>query len=665
MVSALISFLWVQTVLPGAAELDPWGQQLRFIPTIFSLWLPGIFLFFSSIWLYLSPQLPNAYEKNFLKFDFYSYFSILLFFWLQIIQKELQFPIETLKALIWGILVFKAFLLFRALYQQPHLIQNRLLFVISLGLYLLSMPFLHLSPELRLSELLQRIAILQIGIIFLKSLALSAMMLESFRLSVTMTKSVKSAFFSWLVIAFSFPVISFPKLNIILAGLLLIFILRLLISRVDTRELIRGLLEPASLAIALKFAIVAALLGTAGLIFWSNVRPGFNIQVTRAYEAALGSLFNGQYGLVSYSPIYWLALCGILYFLYFKIWDGIMLISISGILYIIYHFISYGMFAKIPLHDDCVPFIPFLGIFIATAHHRFGRRPIFRTGVRLLLFATLSSSSILLLAFPQYITILGKFSQWQHLLFTLSGRDISALLSSLPFKRSSFAFFLSLATISLLTLVSCYLRTHPFIRASLRKARGKKSHCSDRRAPFIPAVLLIVLLASMAFLRYAPRLHPLPLRDDIQLSQPGKQLVIPIETAASEKTRHYRGILLVSNLRNSEDIPHKTPLANMTVSETQHRFESFVLKAGEDTSEEVLDSPHIAPHIEHGRAAVYSSHIQYSDDGKAFESHEYYSKFLFDKARSIKEISFKLLDLEDLNLPPGIQLNIKGIFLLE
>ena len=661
LVSLLISFLWVQTVLPGAATLDPWGQQIRLIPTVFSIWLPAIFFFFTSVWLYLAPKLPNAYEKHFLRYDFYSYFSIIAFFWLQIIQKELLFPIATFKTLILGILVVKAFLLFRALYHQPQLIQPALLFVLTLGLYLLSMPFLQLSPEFELSVLLHHSVLGQIGIISLKAIALSAMMLESFRLSVAMTKSVKSAFFSWLAIAFSFPVMIFPKLNVILAGLFLIFVLRMLLSRVDTHELIRGLLEPARLAIALKLAIVIALLGAAGLIFWSNVKPGFGIQVERAYEAGIGSLFNGQYGLLSYSPMYWLAFCGILYFLYFKAWEGIVLISTGGILYVVYHFISYGMFAKIPLQYDCIPFIPFLGVFLATAHQRFGKNPIFRTCVRLLLFSTLIVSSILLLAFPENSTIPGKLSQWQHLLFTLSGRDISILLPSLPFNLFPIASVLTLGLISLFTLGSCYLRTHPFTRAKLRRThRGK----TERGATLIPAVLLLILLGTTVFFHCAPRLHPLQQGKDIQLSQTDEQLVIPV-SSATEGSRRYRGILLVSNLRNSVAIPHRTPIANVTVSETQQQFESFVMKAGRDTSEEVLDSPYITPSIEHGRAAVFRSQLQRSDDGTPFEAHEYYSRYMFSKARKLEQISVKLLDAEDLELPPGIQLHIKEIFLLD
>ncbi len=663
-VSLLISFLWVQTVSPGALGLDPWGQQIHFIPTVFAIWIPAIFLFFSSVWLFLAPKLPNAHEKNFLRYDFYSYFAVIAFFWLQIIQKELLFPIATFKALILALLVCKAFLLFRALYHQSQLIQPGLLFVLALGIYLLSMPFLHLSPERELSALFHHAIVLHFSIFSLKAIALSAMMLESFRLSVAMTKSVKSAFFSWLMIAFSFPVIIFPKLSFILAGLLLIFILRLLISRVDTQELIQGLLEPARLAIVVKLVIFASILGAAGLIFWSNVKPGFNVQMDRAYETAIGSLFNGQYGLVSYSPLYWLALCGILYFLYFKVWDGIVLISTGGILYAGYHLINYGMFAKLPLQYDCVPFIPFLGVFIATTHHRFGESTVFRTCVRLLLFVTLVISSILLLAFPQNLSIPGKLSQWHHLLFTLSGRDISVLLPSLPFNLFPLALFLVFGAISLFTLGSCYLRTHHFTRAKFRIARISRYDSTNRGATLIPAVLLVFLLASTAFLRYAPQLHSLPIPKDLQLFASNKQIAIPVNAQAGE-AQVYRGIILVSNLRNSVAVRHKTPVANMTISETRQQFESFVIKAGKDTSEETLISPYITSNIEQGRAAVYRTQIHNSADGTDVEAHDYYSRYIFSKARQVEQISFKLLDAGEIDLPPGIQLHIKEIFLLE
>ncbi|PID56345.1 hypothetical protein CSB45_11725 [candidate division KSB3 bacterium] len=664
LVSLFISFLWVQTVLPGALDLDPWGQQIHFLPTVFSLWLPGIFLFFSSIWLYLSPRLSVVSEKKFLKYDVYSYFSILIFFWLQIIQKELSSPMTAFKTLILGILVLKAFLLFRAFHYQSELIQPGMLFTLSSGLYVLSLPFLHVSPELELSALLQSTVILQIASIIVKALALSAMALETFRLSLAMTKSHNSAFFGWIAIAFSFPLLFFPTLKLILAGLLLIFILRLLISNVDTREFIRGLQEPTSLTIAVKLIIILMLLGAAGLIFWSNVKPKFGIQADRAWEAAIGSLLNGQYGLLSTSPIYWLALCGIFYFLSFKVWDGILLIGTGTVLYSIYLFSNYGMFANIPFQFDCVPFIPFAGVFIATAYHRFRKSILFRTLAGVLLFATQALNGILLLAFPESSTIPGKMSQWQHLLFTQSQRDISILLFSMPYALFSHAFFLTFSAVGFFTWGTCALRSPSFPRPILQKLRIQHGSCGGGQTTRVPTVLLLVLLLSAAFFHLAPRLHQLPLHSPHRLSRDRSQLIIPVDSGPG-RSRKYRAMILVSTMRNSMMLPHRSPVANVTVSETAKQFEHFVIKAGRDSAEETLDAPDMASLVEHGRAAVFRTAIQHTAAGSPFKAHDYYSRFVFSKNRAVEQISLKLLKDSEPALPADTELWIKDIFLLE
>ena len=73
-----------------------------------------------------------------------------------------------------------------------------------------------------------------------KTIGVNLMTLEMYRLGRFLTKSRQSALFSWMVATLTFPVLGLPKFSHIVAGLLIIFILRLIFSRLDTRELMVG-----------------------------------------------------------------------------------------------------------------------------------------------------------------------------------------------------------------------------------------------------------------------------------------------------------------------------------------------------------------------------------------------------------------------------------------
>jgi hypothetical protein len=126
-----------------------------------------------------------------------------------------------------------------------------------------------------------------------------------------------------------------------------------------------------------------------------------------------------------------------------------------------------------------------------------------------------------------------------------------------------------------------------------------------------------------------------------------------------------RGIMIVSTLTNSVTVPHKTPLAKISILEGEQNVEIFTLRSGQDSSEESFDRPYITQSIEHGRAALYRSQRQNTEDGSIFEAHDYYTKIVFNKVLNIQKITLKLVTAQDLELPPGIRVHIKEILLLE
>ncbi len=602
--------------------------------------------------------------KNFLKLDIWSYALLLLYILFQISWKALGAPAFWLRAAVLFLLLFKSLILFRALYILPRLIQPVLLVSLSMGLYLLSYPFLHLPLSFSFADIFEQPQLFQIGVITVKSFVLSVMMLEMFLLSISMTKSRQSAFFAWIILAFTFPVIGFPQMSSILAGLLIIFILRMIVSRLNTRELVLGLLEPASITIGLKFFLILALLGVSGLIYWSNVKPDFEIQWMRALNAALRTLFDGQFGLLCYAPLYWLALFGITYLLFFQVWDGVFLIVIGTLFYTAYHLAFYGILEKITGHADIVPFVPFLGVFIAVAHHRFGKIEMFRVCVRLLAVATAGITALLLLLYSDLSSIGTKMAEIQRQIMISLNKDLSSFFPSMIFRPHSLSLLLWGGGMFVAAFYCCQIRTkvgYPQIKR-IRRMLTTRFHI--QRLALYPLLLCIFLLIGNFFIASGWQYHTVSLETPIQLSEQTPRHKISLERTQFSQLA-MRGILLVSNLTSSTDIPHHTALARIIINDQQEDFETFSLKAGKDTTEVILEEDTIKNSVAHGRSAIYRSRPSKSASGTFFESHEYYTRLNFKKPVHVRNISMKLLIPKNFDLPSDFSFHIEEISLLE
>ena len=663
LVGVTIALLWAQTGMVSLPDASPWDPEVALMPTVSAVWLPAVYGFFSALWCYLCHKDPAAFRNSALG-DVMSYFAIFPFFAIQLIHHALPDPLMILKSWVFLVLLLKCFLLFRALCRAQRSLHPTVLLVITTGAYLLSIPFTQLSPGMSLRDLLSSTALMHLGILAAKSLCQAVMMTEMYRLSVSMISSTRGALFGWWGVAFSFPLLGFPKISFLLAGTLFIFVLRLVISRLDTKELITGLLDPTSLNLGIKFVVFLAILVAGGLIFWSNVKPGFEIHGERAYEAAIATLFDGQSGIFTFSPLHWLALCGIIYLLYFRVWDGILLIATTGALFGGYHFINYGMFERGNHLYNSVPFLPFFGIFIAVAYHRFERFALFRGGAYLLAVLTCLMTGFLLLAFPELSTAAGKFGELHRLIIYVTGRDISSAFLSMSFLRTSALFWGVIGVMTLASVNWCYARTRAFLAWHPRRpapADRRRKLAGDMR----PAMLMMfVLMVSAILLSVVPRLHLLPLREPIQFTKESSYYVMPLSGSRLAGVAS-SGLLIVSSLTNSFALPQNSPLMNITIRAVDQHFETFTLEAGRDSAEEIADHQDLRDNLAHDRAAIFHSWPLKTDAGAAYDGHEYYARFAFKKPLTLEEIKLKVYAAKDVELPPGVRIHIKQMFLLE
>jgi hypothetical protein len=660
LIGVAIAFLWVQVGLPTIAANSPWDSPIHVFPSIYALWIPLIYLFFSGIWMYVFRKQPGEEVRFFLKLDYYSYVAVLLFFLLQLVWREFDLPALWFRGFVLMLLLLKSFFLFRMLYRSPQFIQPVLLVGLGVGLHMLLSFFVYRNLSLSITEFLHREELFQLVIKTVKSLGLSLMTLEMFRLGNEMTKSVRSAFFSWLIVTFTFPVIGFPRTSYIFVGLLIIFILRMVFSRLDVRELMLGLLTPTNIMILLKLLIILVLLLAAGLVFWSNVRPGFGFRSDRAWQAAIGTLFDGQQGVLCYAPVYWLAFFGIMYLLFFKVWDGVLLIIMAGILHIGYHFAVYGILGKVAEQSDSVPLIPILGVFIAVAHNRFGKMVLFRCGVRLAVIATFGITSILILLYPDIPSVMIKIPEIQRTVMTAFGRDIMYIAPSMIFRIFPVSFFLWTGVIIVFALFFCNRRTRS-VSLFVRKITSiLAQYVHFREFTFSPCLVFIFLLGGSLIIRYADETLLLPIDEPIHLSRFQEQQEIFINEPLPSK-----GICIVSNMTASMTVPHKTPVANVIILGQNQRFESFTMKIGKDTSEEALEKPEIKHAIAHGRSAVYRSWNVEAGDGRSFAAHDYYTKFLFSRPLNVQKITLKFLNAESEKISSVVALHIKEIDLIQ
>jgi len=654
-----IAFLWVQVGLPASAAVSPWDSPIDLFPSIYAFWIPLIYLFFTSIWMYLFQKQSSVEVRFFLKLDYYSYAAVLIFFLLQIAWREFDSPALWFRGIVLAILLLKSFLLFRILYRCPQLIQPALLVVLGVGLHVFLSLFVYRNLSLTITDLFHREELFQLVIRIAKSFCLSLMSLEMFRLGNEMAKSVRSAFFSWLIVMFTFPVIGFPKTSFILAGLLIIFVLRMVFSRLDIRELMLGLLTPTNIVILLKLLVILALLAAAGIVFWNNVRPGFEFRGGRALQAAISTLFDGQFGLLCYAPVYWLAFFGIVYPLFFKVWDGVLLIITTGFLYIGYHLAVYGILGEVAGQSDSVPFLPILGVFIAIAHTRFGKMALFRCGAKFAVIVTFGITSLLILLYPNFTSVSIKIAEIQRAVITSLGRDITYIAPSAIFRPFPVSFSVWTSVIIMSALIFCNARTRSFSLITRNTKNILKQYFHFQEFTFPPCLLLIFLLTGALIIRYADDRQPLPIDLPIHLSRIQGQEEILVNESFSSK-----GILIVSNVTGSIAVPHKTPVASVVVLGQDERFESFTIKVGKDTSEETLEKIGIKDKIAHGRSAVYRSWNIEAEDGTFFTAHDYYTKFLFSRPLKVQQITFKFFDPESEEVLPDVAFHIKEIALI-
>ena len=659
------AFLCGQVGLFTFPEYSPWDSQILLFPTVLAIWIPGIYLFFTGIWVYLKQTLPNEERlKNFFQLDVYSYAAILPCFLALISWREFNPPMVFLYIFVLVIIIFKSLILLRTLYEFPQLIRPLILVILSMGIYLLSIPFIHLSLSIPIQELFQYGVFLHLGIIAVKSLCFTVMNLEMFRLSVEMTKSMQSAFFSWLVVSFTFPVLGFPKISSILAGLLVVFILRMFISRVDTKELMVGLLEPASITIAIKLLIVLTMILSAGFIFWSNVKPGTGIQTTKAFEAAIRTMFDGQFGLLGYAPVYWLAGFGVIYLLFFQVWNGILLIVIGTIFFSCYHLAFHGMLGKGIGQHDIVLFLPFLGVFVAVAHSRFSKIILFRVGARFLVSLTVGITSLLMVLAPNVPSFSSKFAEIQTHLMNSVGRDLTFIFPSTSFRPVALNLLYWISSVVILALICCFIRTRSFHPLSKRIRTHFEKYFYFQQLTFYPSLVLLFLTIGMGFFTYAHKTHLIPLEQQISLSKSSQQYTLSLagKPLSSLQTR---GLLIMSHLTDGADIPHKMPLIHVTCSDNNQRFETFAIKAGKDTAEESLEMKNVQQERAHEKSTIYRTRLITTPDGQTIEGHDYYTRLLFSKPMNIQKISMKFFLAQDKTIPSDATFQLKGISLIE
>jgi hypothetical protein len=653
-----IAFLWVQVGLPTGITYAPWDSPIHLFPSLFAFWIPLIYLFFTSIWLYFSQKPLSRQERLFFGFDQYSYVVVLIFFLLQIAWRELGSPALWFRGFILALLLLKSFLVFCTLYHSPQRIQPVLLIVLGVGLHILVFLFGYQTLSLPITDLFRRAELVQLALIVAKSFCLNLMTLEMFRLGVEMAKSVQSAFFSWLSVTLTFPVVGFPKIFYILAGLLIIFVLRMIFSRLDTRELMVGLFTTTRIMILLKLLLVIGILVVAGTVFWGNVKPGFEFQGSKAFQVAIGTLFDGQFGVLCYAPMYWLALFGVVYLLFFKVWDGVLLIITGGILYLGYHLAVYGMLGRSIEQSDSVPFLPILGVFMAIAHTRFGKMVLFRCGIRFAAIVTVGITSLLILLYPNFTSIPAKIAEIERAVITSLGTDITYIVPSMVFRPFPLSFFIWTGLIALAALFFCYSRTRS---ASLLARKTKpvlEQYLHFREFTFSPCLLFVFLLVGTLIIRYGDNRVSVPLNQPLHLSRSQRQEEILINNSS-----YSTGIFIASNVTGSIMILHGTPVASVIIVGQDQRFETFTVKIGKDTSEETLEQRGVKSKVAHGRATIHRSWTIVNGDGVSFAAHDYYTKFFFSKPLKVQKITLKFLDPKPEEVLSEIALHIKEIAL--
>lgn len=653
-----LALVWVQTGLPSGISASPWDFPVHLFGSLYALWIPLTYLFFSSIWCSLLHQFAGDDIRRYAALDCYSYMAIVAFLLLQIAWSDLGEPTTWFRGSLLLILLVKSLFLVRAIYLSPRLLHPVLLLILGIGEHLLLVPFTSPSLVASLPNLFRQEHATQLAIIASKAVGLNLMTLEMFRLGRFLTKSRQSAFFCWLAVTLTFPVLGLPKMSHILAGLLIIFILRLIFSRLNTRELMIGLLTPTNVMILLKLLVVVVLFLAAGGVFWSNVNPGFGFHGVNALRAITGMVFDGQFGLVCCAPVYWLAGFGVAYLLFFMVWDGVLLVITGAILYLGYHFVAYGVLDRVIEPSASIPFLPVLGVFVAVAHKRFRRMALFRFGMRFLIVLTIGVTCCLLLFYPEFSSVHVKMAEIQRAVVSSLGRDVTVIFPSFVFRPFSISFFLWLGTFLVLALVLCNARTRTGWGMMIRIKHPLRLPAIVPEIPLAPCLVCALLLLGLLVVQFSGRRHELPPQQPVHLSRTGNREEIQLS-----KPLRSQAIVLVSSMTESVEVPHDAPVANVTVFGEGQRFEFFTLKPGRDTSEAWLEHPDIKTRIAHSRATVYRSWNLEADDGTLVTAHDYYTKFSFLRPLWVQKITFKFLDPTPEEKASTVTVQIKEVYL--
>lgn len=657
----MVALLWVQGNLSSSGQFNPWDQHIGLYPSIYALWLPALYVFCSGIWLYLLWQFPNNHRlRTYWRYDCLSYAAVLVIFLLQVNWQHLGNPGIWFRGALLALFCIKSAFLFRMLYQEAYLVRPIVLGIVGVGLHLLLLPFHYQALDLALPQLLQQAELVHLATLAVKIIGLNLMALEMFRLANLLARSPQSAIFGWLIVTFTFPVLEYPKISHILAGLLLIFILRMVFSRLDTRELMLGLLNGTNIMILLKLVGVFTLLLAGGVIFWSNVKPGLGLHGSRAVQAAILVLFDSQAGLFCYTPLYWLTLFGMVYVVFFRVWDGVLLLLTTVLAYAGYHFMAYGILDRVTDPTVAVPFLPLFGIFIAIAHTRFGKMRIFRYLLRLGVLITSLLTVLFLLLFPKFPALQIKFSEIQRSVLLASGFSIPDILPSSAFQPFSLKTFTWIGGGFILSLFFCMARTR---HGRWMLPKHQHRNCmrpESSEITFAPLVVLTCIAIGAGTYQYDQKQYTLPLSSPLVLSR--------LDTETNTVLEHpvqSRRIRIVATIGDGAFLAHNSRIAQVTIFDQKQRFETFTLRMGKDVADEMLERPDIRPYLAHGRAALYQSENLDAGNGTTFAAHDYYTVLTLPRRLNVQKIVLKLLAPAPGDHPSETTLNIKAITLID
>jgi hypothetical protein len=387
------------------------------------------------------------------------------------------------------------------------------------------------------------------------------------------------------------------------------------------------------------------------------VKPGLAWRGVYAMQAAVRVIYDGQMGLLCYAPLYWLAAFGIVYVIFFQVWNGVLLLITGGIAYFGYHAIAYGILDRAVDPSAVVPFLPFFGTFLAIAHTYFGKMRVFRYGLRLSAVLTAMITYTLVLLFPNFPQLQTRFSEIQRFVMQSSGINWLGLSPSTAFAPVSVRFVIWNGICLTFAIFFCmaYARHTDIPMEDQQEAAVETK---EQNATFAPFVVLMCVIVGAGMVRYSLVHHMLDFPEPIELSR-----LSETENISLEKPVRSQELQIVANVTEGLKIPQNTPVANITVFGLDKRFESFTLKLGRDVSDENFDNHETK--ATHGRAAVYRSWNTTTGDGITFAAHDYVTRFSFHRTFNVRNVEIKFLDPASDDHLSRITLHIKEMALLQ